>query len=644
MLSRLLANRGGWWLLVGVLALSCAAVAGLTAGGGVAGGVAGGCAAAAVLGLAWALQLREDVRERTTRHQRAAALAEARATEVGYLASTRLPEIIRRVSAGQRLDGAPGQLAPPTAVGEDFTLALASVVNALGSDDAVRRERALRDSVQAAFESVARNMHAMATVQLQVLDNVEKIISDPRLMSEVMRADHAAAQMTRKAQTLLVMCGIWPARRESRPVSLYDCVRGAQSRIVEFGRVEVHGGQTLYAVPPAVEGTMHALAELLENATVFSPSSTQVVVTVREVGAGAVIEIDDAGLGMPPDTLHQALGQLRDDVDLATLGAVPRLGLACVGRWARELGLNVELTGASAYGGTRAVMFVPHRLLTEPVVPEPQRTAAPTRHAQAGPGQTSAGYASGYAESGAVHGGAPAYAPEGRRAAPHPEFPDGQRPGAAGEDRTPYREPAPYGDANGPAYSGGYADDAPPGDARDAAPAPAPAPAPANLPVRQRSTRSAPLPPVAGPGALPPQSGAPQDAGQDVQAESDATLSGLPKRRSRRREPGAGPLPSPGQPPQLSGSFEAFRAARPAAREPVRQSDWTPEAARASVASVLSGTRRGRAELADTPRGELAVPDDTRDPQGARPGQRPPHPPHAPLPEHSPHPYYGDQP
>ncbi|MFI0778073.1 ATP-binding protein [Streptomyces sp. NPDC021212] len=244
-------------------------------------------------------------------------------------------------------------------------------------DEAARRERMLRDSVQAAFESVARNMHAMSTVQQQVLDGLEQHVADARLMAEVMKADHAAAQMTRKAQTLLVMCGIWPARRETRPVTLFDCVRGAQSRIVEFGRVDVHGGQTLYAVAPAVEGLMHAVAELLENATVFSPSRTQVAVSVREVAAGAVIEIDDAGLGMPPDVLEQATGQLREGLDLAQLGAVPRLGLACVGRWSRELGFGVELSTASAYGGTRVVVFVPHRLLTEPLDSAPEEDAEP---------------------------------------------------------------------------------------------------------------------------------------------------------------------------------------------------------------------------------------------------------------------------
>ncbi|MFE5855166.1 ATP-binding protein [Streptomyces sp. NPDC056500] len=325
------------------------------------------CAATAVLALAWTLFLIRLLGLERTARRADVRMSEARADEVAHLVEVRIPAIVEYLRTGERPDAAPGPLAGADEVGQGFTDALEAVVEALGSEDAVRRERTLRDSVQAAFESVARNMHAMATVQQQVLDRVEQTIEDPRLLAEVMKADHAAAQMTRKAQTLLVMCGIWPARREINPVSLYDCVRGAQSRIVEFTRIEVHGGQTLYVVPPAVEGLMHTIAELLENATVFSPSRTQVVVTIREVGAGAVVEIDDAGLGMPPDVLTQSTARLKADLDLANLGAVPRLGLACVGRWSRELGFGVELTGTSAYGGTRAVAFVPYRLLTEPL-------------------------------------------------------------------------------------------------------------------------------------------------------------------------------------------------------------------------------------------------------------------------------------
>ncbi|WP_030225637.1 ATP-binding protein [Streptomyces sp. NRRL WC-3626] len=436
--------------------------------------VAGACAAAVVLLVAGVLVLTRRLSTERAHRAREAAVATARGTEVAHLAAVRVPAIAGRLRTGQRLEGVPGPVTSPEETGEEFARALDSVVVALGSDAAVHRERSLRDSVQAAFESVARTMHVMATVQQQVLDEVERSIEDPRLMADVMKADHAASQMTRKAQTLLVMCGIWPARRETRPVSLYDCVRGAQSRIVEFGRIEVHGGQTLYAVPPAVEGLMHSVAELLENATVFSPSSSPVVVGVREVGAGAVIEIDDAGLGMPPDVLHQALGQLRDDLDLTRLGAVPRLGLACVGRWSRELGFHVELSGASAYGGTRAVMFVPFRLLTEPL-PRP-----------------------------AAH-------------------------------RRPAVEHA------GPVV--------PPAGARDDAPVVA---------------------------------GHPDDAAEPARAPAPATA-GLPRRRSRR------------------GAARAAASARHSAPDPPPGAEpaepWTPEAARASITSVMSGTLRGRAAV-----------------------------------------------
>lgn len=506
-----------WWVVAALLAGLGAALVGWTAGAEWRRALAGGCATVAVLLGTWAVLLRRQLAAERRERARQSRVADARGAELAHLAAVRLPAIAERVESGRRMDGVPGPLGAEADTGAEFHRALAAVVQALGSDEAVRRERALRDSVQAAFESVARTMHAMATVQQQVLDQVERSLEDPRLMSEVMRADHAAAQMTRKAQTLLVMCGIWPARRESQPVSLYDCVRGAQSRIVEFGRVEVHGGQTLYVVPPAVEGLMHAIAELLENATVFSPSRTNVVVTVREVGAGAVVEIDDAGLGMPPDVLRQATAQLRDDLDLANLGAVPRLGLACVGRWTRELGFNVELTGASAYGGTRAVAFVPHRLLTEPLshLPAPQ-----------------------------AHRAEPAVRQRRAEAAPAPPFVPTPPPPRV-------EQPAEHTGArhSGPELSGGWPHTRPVADA----------------PVADAAARPDP----ARPGAEPP---APADG-----------PGGLPRRRSRRRPPGTAAAPDPSPNPRAS--------------TPPPAPSWTPEAARASIASVVSGSRRGRAAL-----------------------------------------------
>lgn len=487
-----------WWLGALVAAAVAAALIGQASMAEWRQALASGCAALAVLLLAWILVLHRQLGAERAERDRERRTATARGAEVAHLAAVRVPAIAERVRAGRRLDGVPGPVAPEADTGEDFAQALAAVVAALGSDEGVRRERGLRDSVQTAFESVARNMHAMATVQQQVLDHVERAIDDPRLMADVMKADHAASQMTRKAQTLLVMCGIWPARRESQPVSLYDCVRGAQSRIVEFGRVEVHGGQTLFVVPPAVEGLMHAIAELLENATVFSPSRTQVIVTIREVGAGAVVEIDDAGLGMPPDVLHQAMSQLRDELDLTRLGAVPRLGLACVGRWSREMGFNVELTGASAYGGTRAVTFVPHRLLTEPLSHFP---AEPVR-------------------------------------------------------------------------------------ARGTASASADGPSAGDLPARGSTTDGATADGSATDGST--ADGEREHERPGVAARTEDGPGALPRRRSRRRAPGTAA--------DGDGEGEEKTAQPQAPRRPESDRPWTPEAARASITSVLSGSRRGRAE------------------------------------------------
>ncbi|MEU5974058.1 ATP-binding protein [Streptomyces sp. NPDC047315] len=476
---------------------------------------AGGGAAVAVLTFSWALLLARLLRLQRSRVAAQLRTGEVRAAEVTHLASVRLPAIVERKRAGQGLADVPGPLSPAADTGEEFARELAEVVAALGSDEGARRERALRDSVEAAFESVARHMHAMATVQQQVLDDVEQSIEDPQLMAGVMKADHAAAQLTRKAQTLLVMCGSWPARRETRPVSLYDCVRGAQSRIVEFGRVEIHGGQTQYVVPSAVEGLMHTIAELLENATVFSPSRTQVVVTIREVGAGAVVEIDDAGLGMAPDVLELATARLRDGLDVTNLGAVPRLGLACAGRWMRELGFGVELSTASAYGGTRAVTFLPYRLLTEPFAHF--AAAGEAVLPQARPGAYGVTAAAGAGVRAGVRYeeqayDVPAQASYARAQASHAQTSHAQVPDAYASE----------------AY-----------------------------------------------GTRPAQGVAPREA--------------LPRRRSRRgaaveaaAQQALQPQPVP-EPSPVPGAGAG----------------WTPEAARASVANVVSGSRRGRATVAD---------------------------------------------
>ncbi|MFC9063491.1 ATP-binding protein, partial [Streptomyces sp. NPDC057074] len=132
--------------------------------------LAGACAAAVVLLIALVVILTRRLSTERAHRAREAAVSTARGSEVAHLAAVRVPAITERLRTGQQLDDVPGPLVSAAETGEEFARALESVVVALGSDAAVHRERALRDSVQTAFESVARTMHVMATVQQQVLD------------------------------------------------------------------------------------------------------------------------------------------------------------------------------------------------------------------------------------------------------------------------------------------------------------------------------------------------------------------------------------------------------------------------------------------------------------------------------------------
>ncbi|WP_344329796.1 sensor histidine kinase, partial [Kitasatospora putterlickiae] len=237
---------------------------------------------------------------------------------------------------------------------------------------AVQHEQELTASTQRAFLSVARRILVMAHDQQALLDEMERTHDDPALLDGLLKADHAAAQQARLAQTLAVLCGARAGRHWPEPVSLEDVVRGAQSRILPFQRVMIRSRIETAVVGAAAEALIHAVAELLDNATRYSPPSTQVFVTLMPVHNGAVIEIDDGGVGMPEQAVAKASAALAggSTVEISRLGEVPQLGLAAVGRLAEQYGFRVTLSSApSPYGGVRVVVLLPNALLTEPLPP-----------------------------------------------------------------------------------------------------------------------------------------------------------------------------------------------------------------------------------------------------------------------------------
>ncbi|MFD8786056.1 sensor histidine kinase [Kitasatospora sp. NPDC059599] len=237
---------------------------------------------------------------------------------------------------------------------------------------AVQQEQELTASTQRAFLSVARRILVMAHDQQALLDEMERTHDDPALLEGLLKADHAAAQQARLAQTLAVLCGARAGRHWPEPVPLEDVVRGAQSRILPFQRVVVRSRIETAVVGAAAEALIHAIAELLDNATRYSPPSTQVFVTLMPVHNGAVIEIDDGGVGMPEQAVAKASAALAggSTLEVSRLGEVPQLGLAAVGRLAEQYGFRVTLSSApSPYGGVRVVVLLPNALLTEPLPP-----------------------------------------------------------------------------------------------------------------------------------------------------------------------------------------------------------------------------------------------------------------------------------
>ncbi|HEV7649281.1 MAG TPA: ATP-binding protein [Actinophytocola sp.] len=255
----------------------------------------------------------------------------------------------------------------PDARGDDVTAALVSrAVTQLGRT----REDQLagREAVQAAVVSLGRKVQASAhRLQEEAARMVQRHPTDADVLQTSMRVDHAAAQQARNAQSLVALCGEWPGQQWHQPLPVADVVRGAAGRITAYQRVEVSGDPGVAVAARVVEPLIHLVSELLANATQSSPPTTQVLVSLRQVQRGAIIEIDDGGVGLDDSRLEQLreIASGRRRITLADLGEVPQTGLPVVGEYVRRHGFRVDIT-ESVYGGLRAIVLVPVEL-TEPV-------------------------------------------------------------------------------------------------------------------------------------------------------------------------------------------------------------------------------------------------------------------------------------
>src|SRR6202042_3736371 len=180
-------------------------------------------------------------------------------------------------------------------------------------------------------------------------------------LGELFALDHLTTRMRRHAESLSVISGAAPARSWSGPVPVIDVIRSAVSEIEDYRRVTTATDATETVVAAAVTDVIHLLAELIENATLFSPSSTRVEVRAERVANGFAIEVEDRGLGMPAEQLLALNAQLASPPDF-DLADADRLGLFVAGRLAARHGVHVSLT-SSPYRGIKAVVVLPDAIV-----------------------------------------------------------------------------------------------------------------------------------------------------------------------------------------------------------------------------------------------------------------------------------------
>ncbi|WP_238433254.1 ATP-binding protein [Micromonospora tarensis] len=221
------------------------------------------------------------------------------------------------------------------------------------------------------FGHVGRRTQNLVGRQIALIDRLEQQEADPGRLEHLYRLDHISSRLRRNAGSLVVLSGSAGADAHTAPVPLADVVRLALGEIEDYTRVEVQVPAGIRAAPAVVGDLILALAELMENATVFSPPHTRVLVAAEASGVGARITVVDHGIGMSEQRLAEENARFtrRERLDLAPTEV---LGLFVVGRLARRHGWTVGLV-ATGGGGVTAQLEIPQTSL---VLRPAERTGA----------------------------------------------------------------------------------------------------------------------------------------------------------------------------------------------------------------------------------------------------------------------------
>jgi signal transduction histidine kinase len=256
------------------------------------------------------------------------------------------------------------EVSPVRVVTRDEVADVAEALNTVQDSalDLAVEQAVLRRNIADSFVNLGRRNQNLLSRQLDFITELETRETEPDSLSNLFRLDHLATRMRRNAESLLVLAGVDPPRRWTAPLRLGDVVRAAVGEVEDFQRVVLHIDPNATIAGAAAADLAHLLAELIENALVFSPPDSTVEVHGVRRPDRYTLAVVDNGFGMPAVDIDAANRRLAG-AESFTIAPSKYLGHYVAGNLAARHGITVTLRSARGFGVT-ATVEIPDRLLT----------------------------------------------------------------------------------------------------------------------------------------------------------------------------------------------------------------------------------------------------------------------------------------
>ncbi len=292
-------------------------------------------------------------------------------------AKVELPLTVERIQSGE-VDLDDHIANSPLAANRDELGELARAFDAM-HDTAISlaaNQAKIRRNVSDNLVNIGRRNQSLLKRTLGLITQMEQDERDSSKLEQMFRLDHLTTRMRRNAESLLVLAGGEPPVVRAKATDIAGVIRAALSQVEAYDRVDFGRVDEARIKGQAIGDVAHMIAELLENATYFSPPTTRVTIHGKQRLDGYLLVIVDDGVGMSADELEAANQKIANpqafDQEPSKV-----LGHVVVGRLGQRYGIKIRLA-ESATAGVAAQIFIPPNVLdSDELVERANRQKAP---------------------------------------------------------------------------------------------------------------------------------------------------------------------------------------------------------------------------------------------------------------------------